>query len=90
MICIDARDFVSGPILEGNGQVRRRELLSKLWRERIKLRGVVVGNDAREVSRRMGRREKVELRQRGGLVIKLNFLAIAKIAGRSGKRRHFR
>ena len=56
MVGIDARDFVARPILDGNGQIGRRELLTELRRERIEFRSEVVGDDPGEVGGGVRRR----------------------------------
>src|SRR5271165_4748236 len=88
MVRIYARDFVPGPILDGDGQVWRSELLAKLRREGIEFRGVVVRNAASELRGNMSRGVNVELRDRAHLVGERNFLAVAQVAGRSGERRN--
>src|SRR5271165_2464830 len=88
MVRIYARDFVPGPILDGDGQVWRSELLAKLRREGIEFRGVVVRNAASELRGNMSGGVNVELRDRAHLVGERNFLAVAQVAGRSGERRN--
>ena len=89
MVAVHARNFVSGPILDRDWHVWRRELLTKNRRERIEFGSEVVRDYAGEVGGDVRRAEDVELRQRRCLVLQRDFLAVAQIARSSGKGRYF-
>src|SRR5262249_36935401 len=85
---VDAVDLVSGPVLDRYRQVRGRELLAKLRRERIEFRGEVVRDQAREMRCDVRGREEVELYERCRLISERDLLALTQIARGPGKPRH--
>ena len=80
LVGIHAGDFPAGKVAHANRQVRRRELLAKLRRERVEFRREVIGHRAGEMAGHVRRGEHVELRQCRVLVFQRHFLAIAQVA----------
>ena len=100
LVGVDAGDFVADEIAHADRQVRDAELLAELRRERVELRGHVVGHAADEVRRDVILGEHVELRADRFLVVQRDFLAIAqrprsprerrRLAGRREQAHHVR
>ena len=88
VVGIHPRDLGSGPILNGDRHVGRREFLTELRRERVEFRSEVVRDHAGEFGRFVRRGVDVDLRDRPRLVRQRHFLAVAQVASSSGERRY--